>query len=418
MSIKVIDSVMGSGKSSYIHEYMRKNKDKKFIYITPYLGEVERTIKDCSNFFIPQAIDDQGQKCLKKDSFYQLLCEGKNIASTHQLFRKMSFDILSILKKQAYELVIDEAMGLIDVEEHGIDDIKMLKNEDRIYCDEMGRLIWNEDKDYKGKWAKNIRTLCKSKTIYIVNDRFLVWMLPSLIFNYFENVYILTYMFDAQIMKFYFDLNSLNYNKYKIVGKHPNFKMVPYNESESLYDGMPFSKLINICTTGKINKIGSLGRTSIGIDRYNDVLLSKTWYGKKQNFKQLDQMKKNLENFFRHNGEGVESALWTTFKDFMKQLASRRYRDFLAHNARATNNYRNKTAVAYTVNKFMNQPIKAFLVAKGIHITQEVEEKYALSELLQFIFRTAIRDGKCINLYLPSIRMRYLLQNWLGIPNE
>ena len=41
-------------------------------------------------------------------------------------------------------------------------------------------------------------------------------------------------------------------------------------------------------------------------------------------------------------------------------------------------------------------------------------EKYMLSALLQWIWRSQIRDGKSINLYIPSERMRELLKMWIN----
>lgn len=41
------------------------------------------------------------------------------------------------------------------------------------------------------------------------------------------------------------------------------------------------------------------------------------------------------------------------------------------------------------------------------------EETWALSELIQWLFRSAIREENEINLYIPSKRMRNLLQEWL-----
>ena len=41
------------------------------------------------------------------------------------------------------------------------------------------------------------------------------------------------------------------------------------------------------------------------------------------------------------------------------------------------------------------------------------QDGYALSEMLQWIWRSAIRDGKEINLYIPSKRMRTLLTDWI-----
>ena len=43
MNITVIDSIMGSGKTTWAIDYMNKAPaDQKFIYITPFLNEVDR----------------------------------------------------------------------------------------------------------------------------------------------------------------------------------------------------------------------------------------------------------------------------------------------------------------------------------------------------------------------------------------
>lgn len=47
---------------------------------------------------------------------------------------------------------------------------------------------------------------------------------------------------------------------------------------------------------------------------------------------------------------------------------------------------------------------------KGVNID---EETWALSELIQWLFRSAIREENEINIYIPSKRMRSLLQEWL-----
>lgn len=45
-NIKVVDSIMGSGKTSAAINLMNNaSKDENFIFITPYLNEVERIKK-------------------------------------------------------------------------------------------------------------------------------------------------------------------------------------------------------------------------------------------------------------------------------------------------------------------------------------------------------------------------------------
>jgi len=40
-----------------------------------------------------------------------------------------------------------------------------------------------------------------------------------------------------------------------------------------------------------------------------------------------------------------------------------------------------------------------------------------LSELIQWVWRSAIRDGNSINIYIPSSRMRNLFIEWLNNEN-
>ena len=51
--------------------------------------------------------------------------------------------------------------------------------------------------------------------------------------------------------------------------------------------------------------------------------------------------------------------------------------------------------------------------AKNKNVTID-EDTWALSELLQWLFRSAIREHKEINIYIPSERMRELLLEWLN----
>ncbi|MEG2045187.1 MAG: hypothetical protein RR088_04280, partial [Clostridia bacterium] len=85
---------------------------------------------------------------------------------------------------------------------------------------------------------------------------------------------------------------------------------------------------------------------------------------------------------------------------------------FVACTARATNDYRHKTNCAYLLNRFLNPMEAGFFIDKGIDID---EDGWSLSELIQWLFRSAIRDGKEIKLYIPSKRMRELLVDWLNV---
>ncbi|MGL5971056.1 MAG: hypothetical protein ACRCZL_03480, partial [Cetobacterium sp.] len=80
----------------------------------------------------------------------------------------------------------------------------------------------------------------------------------------------------------------------------------------------------------------------------------------------------------------------------------------------ATNSYRNTVACAYLVNRFVNPILYNFFKIRGMELNQE---GFALSEMIQLIFRTRLREDLPIDLYIPSRRMRMILENFLqGLP--
>ena len=54
-NITVVDSIMGSGKTSFFLKYMKERPNEKFMYITPYLDEVKR-VKDEVGLIEPRPI--------------------------------------------------------------------------------------------------------------------------------------------------------------------------------------------------------------------------------------------------------------------------------------------------------------------------------------------------------------------------
>ena len=58
----------------------------------------------------------------------------------------------------------------------------------------------------------------------------------------------------------------------------------------------------------------------------------------------------------------------------------------------------------------MNVNEKKFYQKHGIEVDEDI---YALSIMVQWIWRSAIRDGNKVNLYIPSKRMRTILIKWI-----
>ena len=180
------------------------------------------------------------------------------------------------------------------------------------------------------------------------------------------------------------------------------------------YDLESISKLINIYE-GNLNLIGE------SKDKRKQPL-SSTWY-KNANGEQLRIIQNNTYNYFRNICKRKSNeVIWTTFKERVDTPETKKNRKikikphsytkgYVSCNARATNIYRDRDTVAYLINRYNSPVIINFFKDRGATVDEDI---FALSELLQFIWRSAIRDGKPINVYIPSKRMRTLLIRWLN----
>ena len=400
----MVDMIMGSGKSSAAINYMNQNYgDKKFLYVTPFLSEVQRVKLQCPklNFVEPEIRLGTG----KLGDIRRLLTKGHNIATTHALFSMFTAEVIDICRLQGYVLIMDEVANVI--EEYPLTDYdrkNFLAN--YAYVDsETGLIRWREDvSDYDGKFqAEKLRCDLEALAQYGDGDNseITLWLLPVACFNAFEEVYILTYLFNGQIQRYYYDFFNLPYDFLYVKGDC--FEEYEFtNEPQPQRIKYDYKKLIHICRHDKLNNIGEC---------YHD--LSKKWFQRNVGNKVvLPQLKKNLFNFF-HNlmASPASNNIWTTFKDYRKYLSGKGYaKGFLPSNSRATNAYHERTMVAYCLNKFLNTVVKNFFAGHGIEVD---EDMFATSEMLQFIWRSAIRDGKEIWVYIPSKRMRDLLIKWI-----
>ena len=416
MKVTVIDSIMGSGKTTSLINIMNENTEEKFIYITPYRDEIDRVIDNCPNryFETPKNFDKINLKtCTKYDDLIKIIEQDINVVSTHALFQTFDENIIRVLKEHRYTLILDEVAQVVEEINISSDDIRMLINDGVITVNENKRIIWLND-NYDGEFIKYKESF-KNGEVYLYGDSVIIWCFPCEIFNCFDKVIISTYLFRGQLQCYYFQVNNIEF-EYKSAVKSINdkgeyeFNIVNYTEE---YDYKSLSKLINIYE-GKLNAVGEDkdGRKKP---------LSSTWY-KEANSEKLKLVQNNTYNYFRHvcNKKSNE-VLWTVFKfraetpetknNRMTKIKPNGYnKSFESCNCRATNNYRDRDTVAYLINRYNSPVIINFFKDRGAEID---EDAFALSEMLQFIWRTAIRDGKPINVYIPSKRMRTLLKDWL-----
>lgn len=396
--VKIVDAIMGAGKSQSIINYINSSEDVKFLVITPYLDEVKRYRTWCPNKNFKTPSFDGGSKL---DDIKKLISRGENIISTHALFQKFDNELVDMCRATNYTLIMDEVANVVDEYSISKQDFQVLKD---TYVDinpETRQLVWrSEHSEYNGKFSDEKR-LCDLGSLVCYGSSLMVWLFPIETFNSFREIYILTYRFDLQMQKYYYDYYGLPYKYLSVAGDSMDtYHLVDYSDgiNHIKYD---YKKLIHICEHEKLNMIG---------DRETD--LSKSWYERNKKNVSMKILKNNMLNFFKNIRGGKSSDnIWTTFKDYHSYLIGKGYtKGFLPLNSRATNEYRDRTSVAYPVNRYLNPFVKNFFTANNIEVD---EDGYALSEMLQFIWRSAIRQGKEIWVYIPSVRMRNLLRKWI-----
>jgi len=395
--INVVDSLMGTGKTNFAIKTINENPEKRFIYITPYLDEIKRVKSSTENF--NKLYEPQYKGTNKNDNLHQLLKDGKNICSTHALFKKANNITREALKANKYILILDEVMDVVEeLNNFTRDDFSSLIGELDLAYVEDDFLIWREDKlDYNGRY-NDIKEMSLNKNLVCINEKLLYWNFPVDIFAYFDEVYILTYLFDAQLQKYYYEFFNVKYDKFQV----ENGMLVNYSKTRERDKVKEISKLINICEDEKLNAIGN--------GKYN---MSMQWY-KKDDGTLQGILARNLGNWFNNlnRNHKAEARLWTTFNDFKNNLKGKGYtRNFISINSRATNDYKDTNVLAYTVNRYVKPTLLHFFSKRNISVNQE---QYALSEMLQWIWRSRIRENKSIDIYIPSKRMRDLLKKYIS----
>lgn len=406
---------MGSGKTSWSIQHINESPFENVLYITPFLNEVERIIENTNRDF-KQPSYKGGTKLQNLNELLACQCD---IASTHELFKKLNEESREYIQNGHYTLILDEVLNAIDpYDDIKKDDMKLLQDSGCITIDEDGFVIWNQDKaDYDTQYNK-IKILAENKSLLYVNQKLLLWRYPPEIFTLFDKVYILTYLFDASILKNYFDLYHIQYIKKSITYENGKYVLSDF----FIPDTKKYYSLIDIYD-GKLN-------TNI-VQKQNG--LSSTWFKvqSKTNAKIIQQIKRNLNNYFRNILDAKsETILWTSFKDYKTKLRGKGYAKefkteqlnevdnaygFLACNARATNKYAQCYNLVYCVNIYLHPAISQFFLQKGIKVNEDL---FGLSEMIQWIWRSRIRNGEKINIYIPSTRMRTLLKSWLDMSLE
>lgn len=392
-TVNVLDAIMGAGKTSAIINYINKSsEDRKFIFCTPYLKQVERVQAETNKHFVTP--DDTF--VAKSADIKTLIKAELNIATTHALFMRFDDEARDLIADGNYTLIIDEAMPVLQSYKVSSYDAKTITG---TYCDvlEDGQLIWQE-RFYDGRFD-DCRQDVEAGTIYKYNDSSLIQMSRIESFEVFDEVWLMTYLFDGQTQDAYFDMHGWDYRRWGVVKTDDGYWPVEGAKTENTVD---YKSLITVKHDVRGSNLVTKG-----------AAFSKSWYERHgADDAQLQMLKRHMASFFRTYGADDSSLnMWTTFNSYKAVLSGSRYaKGFLTCNIKASNDYRDRSVLAYPINRYIDPNLSNFVSARGYSVSNDT---FALTEMIQWVWRSAIRDEQPICIYVPSDRMYKLFTGWL-----
>lgn len=426
----VYDELPGTGKSWRMIEAINNaDKDRRFIVVTPFLKECHRyagTVldEDSGDKQLPSK-DDQGniiyngKGCsasgrrfehpvsgykTKVEHIAKLVHEGRDIVTTHAALKLFTPETVKDVKDAGYTLVIDEELECIRPHPCKMHRRKMLLGSNVVYEDELGLLRWNEDypiddiKDLDSSgfsWDMQIKALCDNGSLVLIADEkgnrdLFMWEYPIEFIKAFDKVEVLTYLFKGSMFEKYLDFYGIQHETRLGIQMQPN-----------IFD------LINIIDNPKMNRIG---------DRESAFSVSDQKRYAKDSATAVT-VKANLGNYFRNSTYGksnTEDRLWTCLGEAFSTFKGAGYtKCHIAHNTKAVNDYMETSQLAYIYNSYIHPEPYKYLLDRGVEFAPD-QNRYPLSELIQWIYRSRVRKNEPINLYIPSSRMRGLLQDWMS----
>jgi len=393
--VQIIDRPCGTGKTNEILGSFKQGE--RYLVVVPLLSEVERVIRRAVvNFAQPLP---GGENDTKSEHLLALLREGVNIVTTHKLFTEIA-SAASLGLLDDYHIIVDEVLDVVTTVEG-----KSALSFDQFYInngyateDEDGLITptakWDEDyREVSDTLDFRLYKLAKSQTLYRVDGKFFLWALPEALLRSGRSFAVYTYMAEGSLMLAYLRKIGVDF----------------HHERSAEEDAFRASarRLIDVRTIPAIEGVPF---------SYSGQTESK---GRKRRSELVGHALKNVKQ--RHmKGINMNDVIITCAKvNWFKSGTSNKATGFaigsrmldanwLPNTTRGTNDYAHASVCIYLYDQFINPFIRRWLCME-----RGADDRYALAELIQWVYRSRVRRGEPITLYLPSKRMRGLLYSWL-----
>jgi hypothetical protein len=402
-TVTIRDYPCGSGKTTSMIEGFRS--DRKYLVIVPLLTEVNRVIEWSKSVPFQQPHANDNDTSTKTESLESMVLQGQNIATTHSLHER-----LVPLARQGllsdYDIIIDEvpevvrsvsSKSKVSIEEFYLNTGYMTVDTKTGLVRPTGKW-WSMRDDVDDTLSATILNYANTGCLYLLEGHLFIWAMPKELLTAGRTTTILTYKSNGSVLSSYLKkldvpVEVANDNQREEAFRKKAAELITIRDIPALsrlslshsgqLAGMSKS---NYCRT-VVNALKNLrGRQLKDVPAENILITCAK------------------EGWYKKGNEGAAGPFASGSKLFQGA-------NWVAKITRGTNDYAHCSHLVYLYDQHMNPYVARWLEDNS----RAFDDAYALTELIQWVWRSRVRKGQPINLYLPSPRMRRLMEEWLGL---
>lgn len=401
------DRPMGTGKTKALINGFDPNS--KYLVVHDYLDQFEQVLNNpCNVAFVQPEAASGRTKAAHLETLVKL---GLNVVTTHKLY-----PTLAELAKQGwlkgYTIVIDETLDPIAVPQcPKVGTWEALVKDGYATVESSGKVVptdrWASNKDAVSDVLSGpLFDVAKSGRLYVTDrSHFFLIPMPAELLTSGNSVTIMTFMAEGSTLAAYLTRMGIPYviDRDEVLEKklradirqHVTLLDIPSLRNVSF----SFSQQTAKCSPKDAKRVATALKNLRG-RKLNGISLDVIMIGCAK------------ENFYAKRGSAFDTSSAGPFLKGSKMFGANK----VAPGIRGTNDYRHCSVVISLYDYHLHPAILHWL---GKSSDKAFQERYALSELLQFIYRSRIRNRDSITdpsilLFLPCKRMRDIFLSWVN----
>ena len=402
--VTIKDFPCGSGKTTKMMQELCS--DKLYLIVVPLKTEVHRVLEATTHLGFVEPLEAMTTERTKQSALLKLIDQRKSIVTTHRLYSDIGH-LAALGCLQEYNVIIDEVpeviKPVISLSKRSVDDFYISTGYLRISDDGLCRSTakWERRQDdVSDTLHETIKRYAGGQNLYLTAQGTFLTAVPEMLFYRCVSITILTYKPEGSYLLGYLKKLGVRYDIRRDQIAEEKFRAKA-------------QKLITFANTGALEKV-------------NFTYCKQTKYSEQS--KETKAIRSGLKNWRARHLKDVplENIMVTCAQDNWRdskafKSGKLKLRGFakttglgkahwVANQTRGTNDYSHCSHLVYLYDKHPMPPITQWLGCS----TKGFNDAYGLTELIQWIWRSRIRNGEPITLYLPSPRMKRLLLDWLN----